>query len=129
MKDDLNIFDIGLKIDAETLPEVYGLDKELVTKKVKRLFLAAQSTEKLHEVVEMCKAEADSTDESLVLLLLLNELVSEMRSDVIFGTVTSIVSDALKSALKDEVLDISQVAILYSKIILSLKNNTKNEES
>lgn len=84
-----NIFG-GINHNATTLPEVYGLDNEQTKAKLKRLVKAVKETEKSHEVIEMCKAEADSTDEALVLLSLLDKFFAEKLTESVDGSMAKL---------------------------------------
>ena len=63
----------GLNTSAETLPQVYGLDDDKTIEKVKELTRFAMEAELDHELIETAKGVADSSDEAIVLLHLVNK--------------------------------------------------------
>ena len=97
--EDLNLFG-DLNPESSTLTGVYGLNDESVKTKMKRLIRVALDTDKTHEIIEMCKAEADSADEAMVLLCLVDKFFAEKMHDSAQDAMGKLVSIIVKKFVK-----------------------------
>lgn len=80
----------GINVNAETLPQVYGLEDDVVVNKCKRLVKGSIECDKDHEVVELIRAEADSDIEALVLTHLVNKFIMEQVIEQSKDTLSSL---------------------------------------
>lgn len=67
----------GIDANADTLPQVYGLDDDTIVSKTKRLVKGAFECDRDHEVIELIRAEADSDIEAVILAHLVNKFILE----------------------------------------------------
>ena len=88
--DDFLNGDNGINVNAETLPQVYGLKDDVVVNKCKRLVKGSFECNKDHEVVELIRAEADSDIEALVLTHLVNKFIMEQVIEQSKDTLSSL---------------------------------------
>ena len=110
----------SLNTKAESLPQVYNLDDDIIVAKTKELIEAAMNSDKDHEVIEMSKALADSNDEALVLLMLLNKFFySRMTNDFdeIMAKMAITLSMAVMKLLSDDVINDEQAMAITKSIV------------
>ena len=110
----------SLNTKAESLPQVYNLDDDIIVAKTKELIEAAMNSDKDHEVIEMSKALADSNDEALVLLMLLNKFFySRMANDFdeIMAKMAITLSMAVMKLLSDDVINDEQAMAITKSIV------------
>lgn len=88
--DDFLNGDNGIDENAKTLPQVYGLEDDVVVDKCKRLVKGSFECDKDHEVVELIRAEADSDVEALVLTHLVNKFILEQVIEQSKDTMSSL---------------------------------------
>ena len=67
----------GIDANADTLPQVYGLDDDTIVNKTKRLVKGAFECDRDHEVIELIRAEVDSDIEAVILAHLVNKFILE----------------------------------------------------
>ncbi len=119
--EELNLFE-GLNPESKTLTGVYGLNDKSVKAKMKRLIKAVVETQKSHEVIEMCKAEADSADEAMVLLCLLDKFFAEKMHDSAQDAMGKMVSIIMKKFLQ-----FSSEGRLDAELIVELMQSLEDE--
>ena len=106
----------GIDTNADTLPQVYGLDDDAVVSKTKRLVKGAFECDKDHEVIELIRAEADSDTEALVLTHLLGkymmEVIMKQSSDALQALAVSLAMGVTMATEKLELSDAQAEGLL-----------------
>lgn len=118
----------GIDASAETLPQVYGLDDDKSIEKVKQLTEFALSAEYDHDLIESVKGLADSNDEALVLLHLVNKFFvhkSQEASEELMVKLAFSLSMSLAKLESKEVITKSQVESIAVAIGETIEEITK----
>ena len=119
----------GIDVDAETLPQVYGLDDDAVVSKVKRLVKASFECSKDHEVVEMIRAESNSDVEAVVVAHLIGKFFIDNiieSSQSTLNDLASALAMAVASASVKLDLDEGSVAILLESLSEAFESVSNN---
>lgn len=117
----------GLNTSAETLPQVYGLDDDKTIEKVKELTRFAMEAELDHELIETAKGVADSSDEAIVLLHLVNKLFvqkSQEGAEEMMVKLAFALTMSLSDLEKNDILDKGQVEQVAKAIGRAIENLT-----
>ena len=119
----------GINTNADTLPQVYGLDDDLIVDKTKRLVKGAFECDKDHEVIELIRAEADSDIEAVILAHLVNkfilEQVMEQSHDVMNALAFTLAMGLVKANKRLGLTDEQSAELL--EVITEAIDNAKNQ--
>ena len=119
----------GIDANADTLPQVYGLDDDTIVNKTKRLVKGAFECDKDHEVIELIRAEADSDIEAVILAHLVNKFILEQvmeQSHDVMNALAFTLAMGLVKANKRLGLTDEQSAELF-EVITEAIDNAKNQ--
>ena len=119
----------GIDANADTLPQVYGLDDDLIVDKTKRLVKGAFECDRDHEVIELIRAEADSDIEAVILAHLVNkfilEQVMEQSHDVMNALAFTLAMGLVKANKRLGLTDEQSAELL--EVITEAIDNAKNQ--
>jgi len=119
----------GIDANADTLPQVYGLDDDTIVNKTKRLVKGAFECDKDHEVIELIRAEADSDIEAVILAHLVNkfilEQVMEQSHDVMNALAFTLAMGLVKANKRLGLTDEQSAELL--EVITEAIDNAKNQ--
>ena len=119
----------GINTNADTLPQVYGLNDDLIVDKTKRLVKGAFECDKDHEVIELIRAEADSDIEAVILAHLVNkfilEQVMEQSHDVMNALAFTLAMGLVKANKRLGLTDEQSAELL--EVITEAIDNPKNQ--
>ena len=119
----------GINTNADTLPQVYGLNDDLIVDKTKRLVKGAFECDKDHEVIELIRAEADSDIEAVILAHLVNkfilEQVMEQSHDVMNALAFTLAMGLVKANKRLGLTDEQSAELL--EVITEAIDNAKNQ--
>ena len=119
----------GIDVNADTLPQVYGLDDDTIVNKTKRLVKGAFECDRDHEVIELIRAEADSDIEAVILAHLVNkfilEQVMEQSHDVMNGLAFTLAMGLVKANKRLGLTDEQSAELL--EVITEAIDNAKNQ--
>jgi len=119
----------GIDANADTLPQVYGLDDDTIVNKTKRLVKGAFECDRDHEVIELIRAEADSDIEAVILAHLVNKFILEQvmeQSHDVMNALAFTLAMGLVKANKRLGLTDEQSAELF-EVITEAIDNAKNQ--
>lgn len=119
----------GIDANADTLPQVYGLDDDTIVNKTKRLVKGAFECDRDHEVIELIRAEADSDIEAVILAHLVNkfilEQVMEQSQDVMNSLAFTLAMGLVKANKRLGLTDEQSAELL--EVITEAIDNAKNQ--
>ena len=119
----------GINTNADTLPQVYGLNDDLIVDKTKRLVKGAFECDRDHEVIELIRAEADSDIEAVILAHLVNkfilEQVMEQSHDVMNALAFTLAMGLVKANKRLGLTDEQSAELL--EVITEAIDNAKNQ--
>ena len=119
----------GIDANADTLPQVYGLDDDTIVNKTKRLVKGAFECDRDHEVIELIRAEADSDIEAVILAHLVNkfilEQVMEQSQDVMNALAFTLAMGLVKANKRLGLTDEQSAELL--EVITEAIDNAKNQ--
>jgi len=119
----------GIDANADTLPQVYGLDDDTIVNKTKRLVKGAFECDKDYEVIELIRAEADSDIEAVILAHLVNkfilEQVMEQSHDVMNALAFTLAMGLVKANKRLGLTDEQSAELL--EVITEAIDNAKNQ--
>ena len=118
----------GLDTSAETLPQVYGLDDDKTIDKVKELTAFAMDAELDHELIETTKALADSSDEAIVLLHLVNKFFvhkSQEGAEEMMVKLAFALTMSLADLEENDILNKEQVKEVAKAVGRAIENITE----
>ncbi len=119
----------GIDANADTLPQVYGLDDDTIVNKTKRLVKGAFECDRDHEVIELIRAEADSDIEAVILAHLVNkfilEQVMEQSHDVMNALAFTLAMGLVKANKRLGLTDEQSAELL--EVITEAIDNAKNQ--